>query len=55
MCMNETDKRKQQLEMWNELPLPRVSWETFKRLCQRNRSITAAVQQAIKIATKEQS
>ena len=52
--MNETDKRKQQMQMWRELPEPRVSWETFKRLCQRNRSITAATQQAIKIAQKEQ-
>ena len=51
--MNETDKRRQLKELWDGLPLPRVSWETFKRLSQRNKSLTHTVQQAIKIARKD--
>jgi len=46
--------RKQLMIHWNELPLPRVSWETFKRLAQQNKSLTHTIQQAIKIANKQQ-
>lgn len=52
--MNEIEKRKQLKRMWNELPLPRVTWETFKRLAQQNRSLTHTVHQAINLANKGQ-
>ena len=52
--MNQEEQRKQLMKHWNELPLPRVSWETFKRLAARNKSIVHTIHQAIKIANKEQ-
>lgn len=52
--MSEIERRKQLKRMWNELPLPRVSWETFKRLAQQNKSLTGVVHQAINLANKGQ-
>lgn len=52
ICMNEIEKRKQLMQTWKELPEPRVDWETFKRIAARNRSLTGAVHQAIKLAKK---
>jgi len=54
MKKNEEQWRKELKMHWNELPLPRVSWETFKRLARQNKSFTHTIQQAIKIANKQQ-
>ena len=51
--MNQIEQRKQLKLHWNELPLPRVSWETFKRLARQNSNFAVTIQQAIKISTKQ--
>lgn len=54
-CMNEEQKTPQLRQRFDELPFPRVSWETFKRLHERNRGdILTTIHQAIRIARKEQ-
>lgn len=53
--MNDIDKRKQLKALWDELPLPRVSWEELKRIAARHKSVTATIHQAIKQANKQKS